>query len=236
MKQPTTEGHILAQLRDPRLAPHLASAVPAWLWAADGSRVLWACVRRGRARAAVRGSRSAALPGRRPGTSKGIDGMTSIERRSPQFGRASAPTMPPAVHTTRSPNTGTGTSSPSASTFEHRVATTREAVDEREPHAVLPYVPMRHRPRGDSGCHAASSSISVGSSPGCVNARKDIEIECETFDPWQSSPGEGRRITVKEGVYSASRIHHSANWSIAALCYGSVTFSARARQSSAFCR
>ena len=30
-----------AGIRDPRLAAHAASALPAWLWAADGSRVLW---------------------------------------------------------------------------------------------------------------------------------------------------------------------------------------------------
>jgi PAS domain S-box-containing protein len=33
---------LVAQLRDPRLAPHLLSAAAAWLWSADGSRVLWA--------------------------------------------------------------------------------------------------------------------------------------------------------------------------------------------------
>ena len=33
---------ILALTRDARLAPHAMSAIPAWLWAADGSRVLWA--------------------------------------------------------------------------------------------------------------------------------------------------------------------------------------------------
>ncbi|NWG25792.1 MAG: PAS domain-containing sensor histidine kinase [Pseudorhodoplanes sp.] len=32
----------LAGLRDPRLAPHAASALPAWLWRADGSAILWA--------------------------------------------------------------------------------------------------------------------------------------------------------------------------------------------------
>jgi PAS domain S-box-containing protein len=43
MKRPMTEAQrLLAQLRDPRLAPHLVGAVPAWLWAADGSRLLWA--------------------------------------------------------------------------------------------------------------------------------------------------------------------------------------------------
>jgi PAS domain S-box-containing protein len=35
---------LVAQLRDPRLAPHLLSAAPAWLWSADGSRVLWSNV------------------------------------------------------------------------------------------------------------------------------------------------------------------------------------------------
>ncbi|MGA2124804.1 MAG: histidine kinase dimerization/phospho-acceptor domain-containing protein [Xanthobacteraceae bacterium] len=38
----TEAQRLLAQLRDPRLAPHLVSAVAAWMWAADGSRVLWA--------------------------------------------------------------------------------------------------------------------------------------------------------------------------------------------------
>ena len=33
---------ILALTRDARLAPHAMSAIPAWLWSADGSRVLWA--------------------------------------------------------------------------------------------------------------------------------------------------------------------------------------------------
>src|SRR5215213_9064180 len=33
---------ILALTRDARLSPHAMSAIPAWLWAADASRVLWA--------------------------------------------------------------------------------------------------------------------------------------------------------------------------------------------------
>src|SRR5215213_5196724 len=33
---------ILALTRDPRFSPHAMSAIPAWLWAADASRVLWA--------------------------------------------------------------------------------------------------------------------------------------------------------------------------------------------------
>jgi PAS domain S-box-containing protein len=33
---------ILALTRDPRLSPHAMSAIPAWLWAVDASRVLWA--------------------------------------------------------------------------------------------------------------------------------------------------------------------------------------------------
>jgi PAS domain S-box-containing protein len=33
---------ILTLTRDPRLAPYAMSAIPAWLWAADGRRVLWA--------------------------------------------------------------------------------------------------------------------------------------------------------------------------------------------------
>src|SRR5262249_55908378 len=28
-------------VRDPRLAPHVTSARPAWLWAADDPRILW---------------------------------------------------------------------------------------------------------------------------------------------------------------------------------------------------
>src|SRR5829696_9252298 len=33
---------ILALTRDARLSPHAMSAIPAWLWAPDASRVLWA--------------------------------------------------------------------------------------------------------------------------------------------------------------------------------------------------
>src|SRR5438046_216703 len=33
---------ILTFTRDARLAPYAMSAIPAWLWAADASRVLWA--------------------------------------------------------------------------------------------------------------------------------------------------------------------------------------------------
>jgi len=36
------QGFSLQGLSDPRLAVHAAGALPAWLWAADGSRVLWA--------------------------------------------------------------------------------------------------------------------------------------------------------------------------------------------------
>src|SRR5690242_10941457 len=32
---------LLALTRDARLSPHAMSAIPAWLWATDGSRVLW---------------------------------------------------------------------------------------------------------------------------------------------------------------------------------------------------
>ena len=35
-------GSILAYLRDPRLTAHATSALPAWLWSADATRVLWA--------------------------------------------------------------------------------------------------------------------------------------------------------------------------------------------------
>jgi PAS domain S-box-containing protein len=38
----TISGTLLGYLRDPRIAPHAISAAPAWLWAADGSRILWA--------------------------------------------------------------------------------------------------------------------------------------------------------------------------------------------------
>ncbi|WP_407156625.1 sensor histidine kinase [Bradyrhizobium sp. STM 3557] len=36
------QGFSLQGFSDPRLAVHAAGALPAWLWAADGSRVLWA--------------------------------------------------------------------------------------------------------------------------------------------------------------------------------------------------
>ena len=32
----------LDYLRDPRLALHATGAMPAWLWSADGSKILWA--------------------------------------------------------------------------------------------------------------------------------------------------------------------------------------------------
>jgi PAS domain-containing protein len=32
----------LLAIRDPRLAVHAASALPAWLWSTDGARILWA--------------------------------------------------------------------------------------------------------------------------------------------------------------------------------------------------
>lgn len=35
-------GFQLALLRDERLAPTATSALPAWLWSADASRILWA--------------------------------------------------------------------------------------------------------------------------------------------------------------------------------------------------
>ena len=39
---PRSEAEVLiTSLRDPRLAVHAVGALPAWLWAADGSRVLW---------------------------------------------------------------------------------------------------------------------------------------------------------------------------------------------------
>ena len=38
----TTSGALLGYLRDPRIAPHALAATPAWLWAADGARILWA--------------------------------------------------------------------------------------------------------------------------------------------------------------------------------------------------
>ncbi|MDR3467671.1 MAG: hypothetical protein P4M07_17210, partial [Xanthobacteraceae bacterium] len=40
---PRSEVDVLIRsLRDPRLAPHAVGALPVWLWAADGSRLLWA--------------------------------------------------------------------------------------------------------------------------------------------------------------------------------------------------
>jgi PAS domain S-box-containing protein len=38
----TVSATLLGYLRDPRIAPHAIGAAPAWLFAADGSRVLWA--------------------------------------------------------------------------------------------------------------------------------------------------------------------------------------------------
>jgi PAS domain S-box-containing protein len=38
----TLSGTLLGYLRDARIAPHAIGAAPAWLWAADGSRILWA--------------------------------------------------------------------------------------------------------------------------------------------------------------------------------------------------
>jgi PAS domain S-box-containing protein len=35
-------GSVLAYLRDPRLTTHATSALPAWLWSSDATRVLWA--------------------------------------------------------------------------------------------------------------------------------------------------------------------------------------------------
>ena len=35
-------GSLLSYLRDPKLAAHATSALPAWLWSADATRVLWA--------------------------------------------------------------------------------------------------------------------------------------------------------------------------------------------------
>ena len=34
-------GSLLSYLRDPKLAAHATSALPAWLWSADATRVLW---------------------------------------------------------------------------------------------------------------------------------------------------------------------------------------------------
>jgi PAS domain S-box-containing protein len=38
----TAAQTLLADLRDPRLAPHATAAAPAWLWKDDGSAILWA--------------------------------------------------------------------------------------------------------------------------------------------------------------------------------------------------
>jgi PAS domain S-box-containing protein len=38
----TTSGAVLGYLRDPRIAPYALAAAPAWLWTADGARILWA--------------------------------------------------------------------------------------------------------------------------------------------------------------------------------------------------
>ena len=35
-------GSLLSYLRDPKLAAHATSALPAWLWSVDATRVLWA--------------------------------------------------------------------------------------------------------------------------------------------------------------------------------------------------
>ena len=32
---------LLHGIRDPRLAVHATSAIPAWVWSLDGSRILW---------------------------------------------------------------------------------------------------------------------------------------------------------------------------------------------------
>src|ERR1051326_1019977 len=40
--QPMHADPPLPSLRDPRLAHHAVAAAPVWLWAADGTRVLWA--------------------------------------------------------------------------------------------------------------------------------------------------------------------------------------------------
>ena len=40
--QPMHADPLLTFLRDPRLAHHAVAAAPVWLWAADGTRVLWA--------------------------------------------------------------------------------------------------------------------------------------------------------------------------------------------------
>jgi hypothetical protein len=48
-------GLQLLGFSDPRLAIHAAGALPAWLWATDGSRVLWANPVGARAFGAVNG-------------------------------------------------------------------------------------------------------------------------------------------------------------------------------------
>src|SRR5262245_21048302 len=40
----TAADSILALTRDPRLSPHAMSAIPAWLWAPDATRVIWSNV------------------------------------------------------------------------------------------------------------------------------------------------------------------------------------------------
>ena len=35
-------GSLISHLRDPKLAAHATSALPAWLWSIDATRVLWA--------------------------------------------------------------------------------------------------------------------------------------------------------------------------------------------------
>src|SRR6266571_1186550 len=52
----------LALLRDPRLAPHVMSPVPAWLWALEPPRILWANA----AGAALLGASSGAALAERP--------------------------------------------------------------------------------------------------------------------------------------------------------------------------
>ena len=39
MSEPSS---FLDYLRDPRLSAHATSALPAWLWSPDGTRILWA--------------------------------------------------------------------------------------------------------------------------------------------------------------------------------------------------
>ena len=35
------QGSLLGFLKDPRLAPYATSDIPAWLWSADATRILW---------------------------------------------------------------------------------------------------------------------------------------------------------------------------------------------------